>query len=208
MPGATPTYALPYPVGADPVADGDNIMQALAEAVEDVLEAEAAARLAGDAATLADARTVRTLLRATDLNVVSGAGGALTFRNRVPVWRFPDGATVILGTLLLVPAGWATMHVDLWWTNAQAAAGNVSWRLDLGPMVEGQAVPDPASGSGVPTVDLAAPADGIVKRSRLATGLACTPGPNSVEIMRHGGLAGDTVAGQVSLLALEFTRAA
>lgn len=34
MPSATPTYAIPYPVGTDRVMDGDNAMQAIAERVE------------------------------------------------------------------------------------------------------------------------------------------------------------------------------
>jgi len=34
MAGTTPKYALPYPTGTDRVMDGDNAMQALAEAIE------------------------------------------------------------------------------------------------------------------------------------------------------------------------------
>jgi hypothetical protein len=34
MPGSTPKYEFPYPTGTDRVMDGDNAMQALAEAVE------------------------------------------------------------------------------------------------------------------------------------------------------------------------------
>jgi hypothetical protein len=34
MPSSTPKYQLPYPLGTDRVADGDNAIQALAERVE------------------------------------------------------------------------------------------------------------------------------------------------------------------------------
>lgn len=34
MPGSTPVYGFPYPVGTDRVQDGDNAIQALAEALE------------------------------------------------------------------------------------------------------------------------------------------------------------------------------
>jgi hypothetical protein len=37
MAATTPTYGFPYPVGSDPLADGDNQARALAERVEAVL---------------------------------------------------------------------------------------------------------------------------------------------------------------------------
>jgi hypothetical protein len=41
MPGFTDKYAFPYPTGTDRVMDGDNAIAALANAVEDLLEASA-----------------------------------------------------------------------------------------------------------------------------------------------------------------------
>jgi hypothetical protein len=35
MPGATPTYGFPYPLGGDPLGDGENAIQELAEALEE-----------------------------------------------------------------------------------------------------------------------------------------------------------------------------
>jgi hypothetical protein len=34
MPGSTPIYGFPYPLGSDPVRDGDNVIRSLAEDVE------------------------------------------------------------------------------------------------------------------------------------------------------------------------------
>lgn len=209
MPGATPTYGLPYPVGTDPVADGDNTMQALAQEVEAELARVDAALVAGDTATLAAARTARVVLGAEALGILSGVNTlTATFRNRMRVWRYADNATSILGGTVLIPPGWTTAHVDLWWTNAGAGAGVVAWRCDLGPMVEGAAVPDPATGTGGPTTEVAAPADGIVKRSRVATGAAVTAGAiHALEMMRHGALAGDTLPNEATLIAVDLVRA-
>jgi hypothetical protein len=41
MPGSTPTYGFPYPTGTDRVQDGDNAIAALAQAVEDEIDAGA-----------------------------------------------------------------------------------------------------------------------------------------------------------------------
>lgn len=38
MPGATPIYGFPYPLGTDPVAQGDNVIRSLAEDVETVID--------------------------------------------------------------------------------------------------------------------------------------------------------------------------
>lgn len=40
MPGSTPEYGFPYPIGADPLGDGDDRVQELAEAVEAVIAAQ------------------------------------------------------------------------------------------------------------------------------------------------------------------------
>lgn len=40
MPGTTPVYGFPYPLGSDPVRDGDNDIRALAEDVETVLDTQ------------------------------------------------------------------------------------------------------------------------------------------------------------------------
>ncbi|MBF6085302.1 hypothetical protein IU485_28435 [Nocardia cyriacigeorgica] len=38
MPGQTPVYGFPYPLGTEPVAQGDNVIQSLATAVETTLQ--------------------------------------------------------------------------------------------------------------------------------------------------------------------------
>lgn len=38
MPGTTPLFAFPYPLGTDPISDGDDQMKALAERVEAILK--------------------------------------------------------------------------------------------------------------------------------------------------------------------------
>lgn len=40
MPGSTPIYGFPYPLGTDPVRNGDNIIRALAEDVETVISGQ------------------------------------------------------------------------------------------------------------------------------------------------------------------------
>ena len=40
MPGSTPIYGFPYPLGSDPVSDGDNVIRSLAEDVETELSAQ------------------------------------------------------------------------------------------------------------------------------------------------------------------------
>jgi len=40
MPGSTPIYGFPYPLGSDPVRDGDNVIRSLAEDVETELDTQ------------------------------------------------------------------------------------------------------------------------------------------------------------------------
>ena len=90
MPSSTPKFAIPYPVGTDLLADGDNAMQALAERVEALLSPQTGAVVYGT-------------------NVVTAYDGSAVYKSGgVIVLRFGLTTTVGVasgGTLLTTPVG-------------------------------------------------------------------------------------------------------
>jgi hypothetical protein len=107
----------------------------------------------------------------------------------------------------VIPAGWATVNVNFYWTNAGAGAGDVQWSLRVegafghGDTL-GSALSAPFTGASV------APAQNVVKGEQFATGLPVTPGKMFGLLMqRDGGNAADTLGNDAALIAVEIRRA-
>jgi hypothetical protein len=72
MPGTTPIYALPYPVGTDPLQQGDNKIRELAERLEAVLAAAPYAKATGPGWGIVNGGVTVTL---DNLTTAEEAGG-------------------------------------------------------------------------------------------------------------------------------------
>lgn len=121
---------------------------------------------------------------------------------------FFDPATVERASAYtdLIPAGWATVHIDLYWTNAGTTAGNVTWLMRTGSLVgEGDTVNTPSFGSGVTA---AAGAQNVVVKTRVGTSHPVQPGePLNLYLIRNASEAADTLANDAVLLWAEVVKA-
>jgi hypothetical protein len=129
---------------------------------------------------------------------------ALGLSSRTPVWLLDQTAAESVGGALTIPSEWKTADVDLYWCGIGAGSGDVRVRFDYGTVTEGVAAPDPASGTLVTGTGAG---DGVVVKTRLATGKTVTPGLSAFEVVRTGGDAGDTLATDIGVICLVITRA-
>lgn len=102
MAGTTNPMGFPYPTGTDRVADGDNAMQSLAEAVDDAMAGIDAAPVPGAGVTIGNTRVYRrgrvVVLRIEGLVIPAIGAGAVLLT--VPVgYRVPTGVK-FFGTVL------------------------------------------------------------------------------------------------------------
>lgn len=122
------------------------------------------------------------------------------------VWRLDAAAVEGVAANLIVPTGWATVDIDLWWGNAATSAGDVVWELTPYNAAEGAQ----AGSAGVPISNtLAAPATaGLTEKSTLTTGFAVTPGNLlNLYIQRTATAGGDTLANDAALLGINVRKA-
>lgn len=107
----------------------------------------------------------------------------------------------------IVPSGWATIDVDLWWTNAGAGSGDVRWRVVQTEY--GDAVPFSSPTTILDTTStITAPSGGTTKKSAMGTGGAVTPGRLvRLFIEREASNVADTLANDAAMLALHIRKA-
>lgn len=122
-------------------------------------------------------------------------------------WSFPDAAQHGIASNMIVPTGWATINVDLWWTNASSSSGDVLWRVFLDNDADGAAL----GGGSTPgaLAAIAAPTtSAVLKKSTVATGFAVTAGNLlNIAIDRNGNGAGDTLANDAVIVGVNIRRA-
>jgi hypothetical protein len=102
-----------------------------------------------------------------------------------------------------VPDHWATMAVDLVWTNQGAGAGDVVWRIFGGPVAEAAAYTLITSDT---SSTVTAAALNIRKTTTLLTGIACETNHGYYVIQRTGTDAADTLANDASVVAVILRR--
>lgn len=131
-----------------------------------------------------------------------GAGGTA----RTPAFLVdattPEG---VAGTIRL-PASWATVDVDMWWSNAGAGAGDVVWRGDRGVLTVGSAPPAVTSNT---LAAITAPAQNVVTQTRIFTGIAV---PTAGALFTIGALRGaadaaDTLANDAAIVGFFISKA-
>jgi hypothetical protein len=140
----------------------------------------------------------------------SAAGGSIENTTlgvpgvRTPVWALDASTNEAVAAVVMMPASWSTMHVDILW-GAATASGDVYWRtgvlqLDVGDVW----------GTTEVTTNIGAVAQTGADRvvmTRLHSNLAITARFFRLEVMRVGADAGDTLVGDVGFVGAIFTKA-
>ena len=126
----------------------------------------------------------------------------------LPSWLLDASAAIeALATYVWPEPGWQTCHVDLYWTNAGAGAGDVVFRTytTLGVAGDGDTV---AVGDNSDLAAIAAPAQNVIKVTRLLASAALTVDkPNRVFLGRLGSNVSDTLANDIGVLGVLLTKA-
>lgn len=95
------------------------------------------------------------------------------------------------------PQWWATFDVDLYWSNAGAGSGDVTWRARSAFITDGDTVAVP---SGTST-DATAPAQNVAEVTTILSGVTLTAGELlQLFIQRVGGSGTDTLGNDAALL--------
>lgn len=122
-------------------------------------------------------------------------------------WSFPDAAQHGIASNMVVPTGWATVDVDMWWVNMASSSGDVLWRVFLDDDADGAAL----GGGSTPgaLAAIAAPStSAVLKKSTVATGFAVTAGRLlNIAIDRNGAGGGDTLANDAAIVGVNVRRA-
>lgn len=140
-----------------------------------------------------DATSLAPLLSATYNTTAGRAGYVVT-----------TAAYSRLAASVSIPTGWRSVDITIEWANFGAGAGNVLWAGFIGKTLDGAdqtaTPPDYAfAGTAVTAGTLS-----VLKRSTFST--AIKPGVNRLWIQRNGPDAADTLANDVILYGLTFTR--
>lgn len=122
------------------------------------------------------------------------------------VWQFDSAAVETVSAPVEIPSFWLTMDVDFYWSNMGAGAGDVRWAVSLDRAGDGEAM-GVSNGGGSAAVTITAPAQDVVKKSRLLTAhpVDATKLLN-VRPSRTGTDAADTLANDASLIGVRFRR--
>lgn len=130
--------------------------------------------------------------------------------NRRRAFAFDAATGERIQSHVRIPASWATVHVDFYWANAAAGAGDVTWRLFWQTEADGTDASAFFTGTAGNVV-VTAGAQNIVKKTRMVTGddlgLGGSGGLLVVAPDRNAADATDTLGNDAWLYAVEFTKA-
>lgn len=161
-------------------------------------------------ASSASASINNFFIGAADLRDVGGGSptldGLLSSNTFWLVWLLDSAATdESVSTSLLIPSGWNTVDIDIWWTNAGAGAGNVRWEVGYQSRGDTETLTQTWTATAS---NIAAPAQSVVKKSTIISGGAVTAGELlGLIITRYGSNAGDTLANDAGLLGVDIRKA-
>lgn len=111
--------------------------------------------------------------------------------------------TETAGGTVVVPQGWQTAQLVLWWTNAGAGSGNVNWTVAFASTGDTESPGAGTSSSGFGAI--AAPVRGVRKKT-VGTAFAVTPG-ECLDVYVRRESSSDTLGNDASVYALELRRA-
>jgi hypothetical protein len=150
----------------------------------------------------------RIWLSAADMNVTNGSpvlGDVLAGRNIGWEFFFNGGEALVAGSVV-IPAGWSTYDVNVWWFTEQTV-GDVVLRRRVLPKGPGG---DGAVGGGA--IDVTATVDAVtntITSTTLASGTVAGTGGSNIffpQVGRNAADAADTCNGTVYILGLELVR--
>lgn len=126
MPADTPIYGWPYPVGTDRVADGDNAIQDLAEAIEATV----------DGLPIIDQNFTTSITLGTNVVLNSFLGGVATVGRvgNLAIFRLPFDTTGTLADdaiIATIPAGWRPAETWLGTLAKVSSTGGVATTITL-----------------------------------------------------------------------------
>lgn len=111
-----------------------------------------------------------------------------------------------LTTTLLFPSAWATFHMDFWWANAGAGAGDARVRGLVNTVAIGSAT-ETTLATGTGTVVTAGVQHAVIK-TRVQTGVVVTAGAlHAIMPRRNAADAADTLANDIAFIGMELVRA-
>jgi len=144
-------------------------------------------------------------MSATSGSPIVNQVGAGNFWARKAVMLMDSAALEIVQATVIIPPGWSTANMYLWWTNAGAGSGNVrlavwDWDISDGNSIDGDDL--------IYLDNVAAPAQLVAERTLIAgtrpvTGNALL----SFQIARVGDDVADTLANDVGVIGFELVRA-
>jgi hypothetical protein len=121
-----------------------------------------------------------------------------------PVWLLDAASQEAVAGSVLLPTAWASIDLDLWWTNAGAGVGNVVFDARANNFGDTETISAP--GAGVSTV--AAPAQNVIKKSAVRSGVSVTAGEIlAVIVFRDGANGADTLANDIGIIGINVRRA-
>lgn len=145
-------------------------------------------------------------LFATSGSAVMGTlGNASSGTNRTPAMLFDAASFEFAVGVFVMPPGWSTFSTHLWWSNAGAGTGDVSWVHYNDQFSSGDTSDAAPTGTFVtPT----APLQYVLLRTSFSGTTSATAGQLvRVTIMRNGPSGTDTLANDAGLVAIELVRA-
>lgn len=150
--------------------------------------------------------TASLFLSPDDLGVTFGAASATDVTG--DVWRgwLVDAGTIEgVGGQVLIPPGWSTVDISIYWCNASIGSGDVSWRCDRGVAAVGVALARDTVGS---VVTATAGAQNVLVETTLATGAAVSAGlPLTLSALRIADDVADTLANDATIIGIKISRA-
>jgi hypothetical protein len=131
--------------------------------------------------------------------VIAGAAS-----NAVYCMLFDPATNESAGKWFIPPPGTSRYQVELTWINPTAGAGNVSYVIQASNYVDGDTVG--AAEYSTAVLNFVAPAINVVKKTPASQVTAAAPGQATfIRIRRVAADAGDTLAADIGLLAVEIT---
>jgi hypothetical protein len=128
------------------------------------------------------------------------------FVNGVNAMLFDQSARELVTVTAYPPQHWATMHADVWWSNAGAGAGNIFFECYQLSFGDGDTIP----GNNLLLNAVAtAPAQNVVEVTRISSSAITVTAGKAYQFLigRKGSDATDTLGNDAGFLALVISRA-
>jgi hypothetical protein len=131
----------------------------------------------------------------------SSTGGG----NRFGAWLLDASSQEQISGWFILPTGWATFHVDLYWSNFAAGSGNVVWQPTYSVVADTVSL-SAGDVTGTKTT-VAAPAQDVLKVTRIMTSITAAVGVWHIRLPRVAADGGDTLANDAEVIGLLVSKA-